>query len=48
VGGTAGVMDIEATRDASGVVGAVWGVAEVMGTAWGMTEVSEVGDEVAV
>jgi hypothetical protein len=41
-------MDIEATRDTSGVVGAVWGVAEVMGTAWGMTEVSEVGDEVAV
>jgi hypothetical protein len=45
VGGTAGVIDVGATRGASGVEDAVWGIAEVVGASRGAAEVGEVGDE---
>jgi hypothetical protein len=38
-------VDARSARGTSGVVGAVWGVAEVVGTVQGAAKVGELGDE---
>jgi hypothetical protein len=47
VKGTVRVMDVGATRGASGVMGAAWGTVEVVGASRDMDKVTEAGGDEA-